>query len=316
MPPFPYLPILKQAYRVTRRYPFLWIFGLFIGGSAGLNFGGVNFFFSPSSSQDLEQAKKISDEMQQWISQNSELFTLIIAGILLVFLFLVIAQGLAKAAVICTVPQARARQVIDFKTALKNSRKYFWRIIGLQILITLGFFLFLVIFALPIGYLFSLGATGRALFLTLLAAAIFIPTLVVLGFLHLYGPIFIVLFDQNIKGALLLSFNLVWRKLKESIILSAFLIGIGFVFFVALGSSLILWALPVALMGLLLVYLGFKLALTILLAGAVIIAIIYLMVLAAAFAVFQNIAWVLAVEEMIRTLKVKEEAPSLAVEPA
>lgn len=316
MQDFPYLAILKQAWQITVKNSWLWIFGLFIGGTSALNLGGLNFFLAPPDKDDLEKLRNLSFQAETWIRQNPELFTVFVAVFLSFSLILIIFQGLSKAAVIWATRELEEKRAINFKKSLLTARYYFWRIIGLQILITIVFLAGLIVFAGPIVYFFELGETLRGVLLTLAGLAVFIPASIVLGFLHLYGPIFIVLYDKKIEEALGLSLNLIKKKLKESIILSAFLIGLSFLFFLILAFCIVLMVLPLALFALLTSTLGFSSATYAIIAGSAVISFLSILILGAAFTVFQNITWILAVQEMIQTLRLKQTSEALAIEPA
>ncbi|TSA46192.1 hypothetical protein D4R52_01020, partial [bacterium] len=178
-------------------------------------------------------------------------------------------------------------------------------------------FILLGIFSIPIFYLFSIGAIGRAAVLVMLGLAIFIPAGIVIGFLHLYGPIFIVLYDSNILTAIGLAFNLIVHKLWESLLLAAFIIGLNIFFLMVVVFSLVLLMLPVGVLGLLLYYAGFDVALGLLILGSIIVSILYVIVWFAGFTVFQNAAWVIAVDQMVKSIKSPEKAMAVpAAEPA
>lgn len=315
MQDFPYLAVLKQAWQITVKNIWLWIFGLFIGGTSAINLGGLNFFLAPPDKDELVKLRDLSFQAEAWVRENSELFTVLVAVFLGLSLILIIFQGLSKAAVIWATRELAEKHDINFKKSLLAARYYFWRIIGLQILITIVFLVGLIIFAGPIVYFFGLGETLRGILLTLAGLAVFIPAGIILGFLHLYGPIFIVLYDKKIEEALGLSLNLIKKKLKESIILSAFLIGLSFLFFLILAFCVVLIVLPLALFALLTSTLDFRSATYAIIAGSAAISFFGILILGAAFTVFQNITWVLAVQEMIQTLRLKKESPALAAEP-
>ncbi|MDP3741286.1 MAG: hypothetical protein Q8R08_03075 [bacterium] len=320
MPLFPYLEIFKKAYTLARSHTWLWVFGLFLSGTSTLNSGIFNLVVHKPAFYDPETLRKIYDSFLGLGSGRMELFFIIAAGVLVLsFLFIALA-ALAFASIICatakfTNPQP-GKEDVSLRGALAAGRKFFWRILGLQILITSGFAALTVVLASPVVFLFGIGALDRALALLLLALAIFIPASFVFGFLHLYGPIFVVLYDRTIKEALILSFNLLRNKFKESIIMSAFLVGLSLLFIIGVIFSIIVLSLPFAL----LIWLAAKLQVALLaqiLTGIIILLSTIIAVgLNAGFAVFQSISWVLAVQEMVRTLKLQKEEKALAPEAA
>lgn len=314
MPTFPYFDILKKAYGLTLRNIWLWIFGLFIGGTASFNFVVLNYFFFPQDQKNFERFAGTLKGFWRWISGNSEFFPLLILLAFFVATILVVFAGLARGAVIWATDQLALRKPVDFKKALQKSTGYFWQITVLQLTVTMAFFLLFLLFFIPTSYLFSVNAIGRGVILSLSGLIIFIPAGVVFGFLHLYGPIFIVLYNTNLQRALTLSFNLLRHKLWESIILAAFLMGLSALFIFGVIFSIILVSAPIALLIVLLLQSGLNLVAMVLVGIFVFLLIAYLIVLNAGLAVFQNVAWVLAVREMVKTVKFAKKAESLALE--
>lgn len=316
MPPFPYLDILKKAYRHTVKHPWLWVFGIFLGGIGGFNIWSFQFSFSPPRERQVQSLQAVAENITSWISQNTWLFAGLAAAALAVAAALVILSGLAKGAVISATRKIVSGEPVAFRPAVREGRKFFARIIVLHMLVTLAFFVGLLVFALPVTYLYALGAAGRAVTLAVIGVIIFIPASLVFSFMHLFGPIFIVLYNVSVPSAIHYSFNLVRQKLKESLIFALCLAGAGLLFIFLVSFSIILTGVPAALLGWFMESLGFALGVKTLLAGFIAAAIVYIMIMGAGFAVFQNIAWVLAVNEMVHAQKMNEvEEKELAAEP-
>lgn len=319
MHPFPYFEIVKKAYELTVKNPWLWIFGLFIGGTTGFNLGSFNYVLPPPAINDYFAVKESYEAASSWVTAHPQEFAWLVALILLVGFVLLILSGLSRAAVIWATAKMTAAEKepepSGFKKTLREAQRFLWPIVGLQICITAGFLLIFLLFLAPIVYLFAVNAIGRAIVLLFLALVILLPTSIVFIFLHRYGPIFIVLFSQRISQALQLSFSLLRQKIRESLILAAFLVGLSFLFLLGLTFALILFSLPISLLGLLLVKLELGLAFYTLLVGSVITGIVFTIVLSAGFAVYQNIAWVLAVQELVKTVKKPAEKAKEAFAP-
>lgn len=311
MPPFPYFAILKKSLDTVRQNRWLWVFGLFIGSAPGINFWWLQLpFGSRPKPEEKAEVMKAGSAAVSWIADNSGLFSVIVAAALAVFLVLVIISGWARAAVIWSAVALARRlpgEKPKFRSSLKRGTKYLWQIVGLQVLVTLGFFLLLAVIASPIFYLFSVGAAGRAFVLLLFGIAIFFPASIVLGFLHVFGPVFIVAYNLRIGEALQYSFNLVRKKLVEIIIFAAVLAGFTLLFLLALAFSLIIFSIPFALLALLFFKLGLAAAFSAVIIVGLIAAICYTIILGAGFAVFQNVSWVLAVLQWVQTPKLNED---------
>jgi len=317
MPPFPYLDIFKKAYFLSIRNPWLWAFGFFIGGVGGINFGSFNFVFSPPRDREFQSLEQMGANVSQWISSNTLMFALIAAAVFALAIVLVIFSGISKGAVIWSARKFGEKEPVGFKPSLRSARKYMWRVIVLHSIVTLAYFVTLLVFVLPITYLFSVGAASRAVILSVIGFVIFIPASVVFSFMHLYGPIFVVLYDISLPAAVHHSFNLIRQKLKESILFALYLFGFAILFIFGLGFSIILAGVPLALFGWFMLSLGFGAGVNSLITGFIVLAVAYVIIMGSGFAVFQNIAWVLAVEEMIKTRKLpeKESKTVPAIEP-
>ncbi len=314
---FPYIPILKKAFQITTARKWLWFFGLFIGGTTGINLGWMNSFMFPKNLLEGTPLQEQWGYWLNWISGRTELLGIAVAILVFSAVLFIVASGISKGAVVWTAAQEidpdEAKKDPTLRLALKNSRTYLWSIIGLQILVTVGFVLLLVILAGPVIYLFAVQAVGRGFAALLLALLIFLPALVVFGFLHIYGPIFLVLYAVKIRAALGLSFRLLREKLKESVVLAAFLVGISFLFIFALIFSIILVSLPIALLALFLFKIQMISGLIALLIGTVVVLVALIVISSAAFAVFQNVTWVLAVAELVNSRKVPRDAQNALV---
>lgn len=329
MYPFPYLDILKKAFELARKEVWLWGFGLFIGASLAGNIVGLNYFFSHSARDYPRYLEEKWQFVLRFMSEDPAKFYVWAALVSFGIIIFVVLSGYAKGVVIWSAGKLAASPTlgkrlprgnsedVNFQTSLHAAKKYALRIIGLQIFVFLWFFLLLLLFALPVFYLFSAGVYSRAIILGLLGLVILIPTGVVAGFFHLYGPIFITLYGVTAEQALGLSFNLLKNKLVESIILASFLIGLSVVFILIVTFSIILLALPLVLFFLLMNYWGYPEPAILLKSGAIIIGSVYITVFWAGFSIFRHIAWVIAVTEMVKARKMGElEEKALAAEAA
>lgn len=190
---------------------------------------------------------------------------------------------------------------VNLAAAWRAGRRFVWPIVGLNFLASILFLALILVLAVPILHLWSAGEIGQTVTLLLMGLGIVLPATAVFGFLLIYGPIFIVVYQANIRGAIFLAFNLLRHKFKESLLLFIFVT----------SFSIILFSVPVALLGLLFLKLGWAVAA---------LGICVIVILFAGFSVFQNITWVLAVLEMVRMQNSEEKAaaavPAPEAEPA
>lgn len=322
MPPFPYFEILKKAYELILKHRWLWVFGVFVGSATGLNFGSLNFLLPFPSPRRFVRLEDYWGRLNIWAVAHQQAFLFLAAGIVLLLILLVIISNLSKTALVWATPRlaegadsAGRTKPPNWQNSISAAEKYVWRIIVLQILVSAALLALLLIFLIPIFHLFSAGAVGKGVVLGLLGVVLFVPASIVLSFVHLYGPIFIVLYHLPIYEAVQYSFNLFVDKLWESVILAAFLWGLNFLFIFVLIFSILLASLPVAVGVWLLLKAALVLPALVLLGGTAVLAICYTIVLGAAFAAFQNITWVLAVLHLVKAQKIPKATATLAPEP-
>lgn len=321
MQPFPYFEILRQAWGLTKLHPWLWVFGFFAGGTAGINFGGFNYLFSPPTQSQFALWASQGARLLDWIQGHPLWFSGLVALILVTAVLAVVFAGISRGALIWTGGKLADQkntpaEEVRFGAALRQGRQYFWRIIGLQAVTTVAFLLVFALYVVPVAYLFSVGAVSRAVFLSVFGLLIFVPVGMVLSFTHLYGPIFQVLYGVNILAALQYAFNLLRQKIVESILMAALLILTSFVFVLILVLSLLILSLPLIAVAFVLLQLHLPEAALVWALGSGLLLICYTVVLGAAFAVFQNLAWVLAVRHLVRTTKLEKEEEAYATGPA
>lgn len=318
---FPYFTILKDAYELTLKNRFLWLFGLFLGGSGVLNFSGMNLLRERRAPHEALALKKVWSGFQSFpIAEPKIAAGAIALGLVLVILMIVVS-GLSQAALIWATDQLsqkenQPKKPLNLRPALSAGLPHLLPVITLQILMTVAFLVLLGLLAGPTIYLFSLGEEGRGLVLLLLALAIFLPASLVFSFLNLYGPIAIVLYGRGALAAAHFAFNLLRAHLKESIILAAVLAGLS-LFAVLVGSfAVIILTLPLAVMAWLAAALGALDAMYALIGGTILLAIFCVIVFRAAFAAYQNVVWVLAVKHLVKLRRSPEKAEALAPVPA
>lgn len=320
MPPFPYFAILKEAYELTIKNRFLWVFGLFLGGASVFNVGSWTWLRDKPSAEEVEKLESLWMATQNSLTGNPKLAGFLFFALLAIIALLILLSGLAKTGLIWSAdelskPAEERKKKINLPSALTHGVTYLFPVIALQILMTVVFLALLVILAAPTLYLFFQGETGKGLVLLLLALAIFIPGSVVFSFLNLYGPVAIVLYGRAPLSALQFAFNLLRSHLKESIILAAVLAGLSFLVVLAAGFLLVLLSLPLALLALISWWAGTLGAMYLLIGATILLVIFCVIVFRAAFSAYQNVVWVLATKHLVKLRKSPKKAEALAAEP-
>lgn len=304
---FPYAVILKRAYDLARNNFQVWVFGIFVSFSIVLQFLVLNLILDwreiVEFSLPVSFAKFWALGQSPWLLSN--------LGALLVIL---LVSALCKACLIWIAQKLTNREPVNLKTTLDRGSQFIWQVLALQIFLLAAFLVLFGFLALPVVYLVTLKEIGRTLALTVLGVAILVPASIMLGFLFLYSPVAAVLYKLSFRSSLVLAFQLVQTKLKESLVMAAFLAGIWLAFMMLTGFGIIVLSVPVAFLSLVLAKLGLPWAIYVLIFGTGFLGLCALVTVSAGFAVFNNFVWVMTVMEMVKTEKHGETAKALAPE--
>lgn len=140
--------VLTRAWQIIWKHKVLWIFGIFAacsrgngGGSGGGGGGGGG---TGPGDQPFPQLQQTFDQIGQWINENPWIVAvLVILG--LIFLVLAIFLGtIGRIGLIRGTYQAeRGAERLVFGELFSESMPYFWRVLGLSLLI---FLIFLILF--------------------------------------------------------------------------------------------------------------------------------------------------------------------------
>lgn len=232
-----YIEIFKKAALLTWKNRVLWWLGFFVLlGSLGIN-------FPSSNNSDVKNS-----ELTNWIiafSQNHPAITLTLAILLFVlFFFLFLLRIVAKTGIIKSVANMELYAKQPLRILLKASLPYLKSLFMLEISISFGIFILLLILAIPITYLFYLEAYAFGSMVILGALAIFIPTIVLAYFILRFSYIYRVLGNSKLLPSIEAAYFLFKENFKESLLM-AFLslaAGIIFAFFFLLGVALVAFA--------------------------------------------------------------------------
>lgn len=162
-----YGDVLSKAWQITWKYKVLWIFGILAG--CGSQFGNNSFNYSvndrgggggtggPGDLPLPPGLRQFFFNMEQWFNSLSqtEIFLFVAAGIVislvLAAFFIVLGTvgriGLVKGAL----EGERGAMHLTFGELMQEVRPYFWRVIGLGLLLMLVFIVIGVVFAAMVG---------------------------------------------------------------------------------------------------------------------------------------------------------------------
>ena len=131
--------LIQQAWRLTWRYRFLWVLGLFVPGATGSCSGGggnasnIPDFDRPAGGatglpSDLDRA---GAQFGRWIEQNVGLIALVVLLIVLIALVLVVVSFIAQGGMARATAALAQGEPMTAGDAWRSGLGLFWRFVGL-----------------------------------------------------------------------------------------------------------------------------------------------------------------------------------------
>ncbi|OGI17415.1 MAG: hypothetical protein A2Z52_00470 [Candidatus Moranbacteria bacterium RBG_19FT_COMBO_42_6] len=213
-----YLEIIKNAARITWRNRYLWWFGFFILLSSTM---GSSFQYSSREKiADREKIFEFAATHREWI---------IFAGLaaLAVWIALLAVGIIGKGALIKSVNSLIEKKETSFKGGWKEGKKYFWKIFFIGIFSAIFILATLLVFMIPIGFLFYNKAYFLGGLLSLLALLIFIPVVFLASFIRIYGYLYAILSDLPLGESLENAYALLNKNIVPSIVISLIFLAIA-----------------------------------------------------------------------------------------
>jgi len=274
-----YSKIIEKSWSYIWRYRFLWWLGILAGlTESGFNFSGSNYSVGGDEWRgDLQNFGNIGRQIESWISGHIILIVAVLAIIFLVSLAILYISYSARAGLFFAVNSLEAgEKAINFATSFRAGRKYFWRLLGLTLLVVLIVLAALLVLAgVGIG-MFALAATVSLWFLILiipLALALFLAFIVLsiyLGFALNLGARFLVIKNYTINQAFFAAGGMIRANLGKLLVLwlinmvlafaaglvfalifflvGGLLVGVGIgIYYLAKISGVIIYSIPVLL---------------------------------------------------------------------
>lgn len=232
-----YLDIIKKAAAITWKNKHLWWFGLFVS----LASAGSSFNYSSGSGKDFTGGRITEERVMSFMSDHAALVIGVGAVAVVLFILFLMLGIIGRGALIKSIGKVLKNEPVDFKSGMREGKKYFWKILGIGFLSTIFIFLAAVILITPIVFLFLNKAYVSAVLLVLLAIAILIPFIILSVFIRVYGYIYAVLGDLKIWASVENAYALLRKNLGVSVIMGLIFILIGMI----LGLSLIMLLVPI-----------------------------------------------------------------------
>jgi hypothetical protein len=301
MPEINYLQILKDAWKITWKHKFLWWLGL-LSGSAGF---GMNFPTNFGSNQNQGKPEDI-EKIKNFIISHQELLIFSVIILFVVVILFLIIGFISRGGLIKSIHQISKGEVIGFKKGFREGKFYFWRILGIGLFNFFSIFLSAVVIATPIIILFANNAYFSAILLMLLGILVFLFIAIVISFMRIFGNIYAVIGNLNLRSSLEKAYELFKNNLAASIIMSLFFIPISLM--LCLGFVIILIPLFIIffLTGLALYFAMAQTGIVIAIVLGVIFLLIILMAAGSVYQTFNQTVWILFFYEIAKP-KVTEE---------
>ncbi|NTU67241.1 MAG: hypothetical protein HGB08_04975 [Candidatus Moranbacteria bacterium] len=210
-----YTDIFKKAFEITKKKLFLWLFGVLVALGSGLE----SFDYSK---MDLKSY-----------------LVIIIPVIIVIILALIFLSVTARAGMIRSLGKITEKKKTSFKSQLKEGRRFFWRLIGLEAIIISSFVIITAILFIPIIFLFSSKNNIGGIFVSLLAFLILLILIVLGAFFRIFGRLYIVLGNISVVSSLERAYSLFMKNRKESLMMLLLFIPTGICVYII---TVILWS--------------------------------------------------------------------------
>jgi hypothetical protein len=142
--------VLTRAWQIVWKHKILWVFGIFAacsrgnGGGSGGGGGGGGGGTGPGG-QPFPQLQQTFDQIGQWINDNPWIVVVLVILGLILFVLAIFLGTIGRVGLIRGTYQAEhGAERLVFGELFSGSMPYFWRVLGLSVLI---FLIFLLIFA-------------------------------------------------------------------------------------------------------------------------------------------------------------------------
>jgi hypothetical protein len=244
-----YGAIIREAWRTTWRYRFLWALGIFAGGAAGLPTGGGNRAQWQVGRDDWAQAppemQRLVGNTINWFVDNIAVVATVAAialliGLALLVLWLIAQGGMAEA----TVDLARGDST-SLGRAWDTGVHLFWRYAGLWSVLFVAAMLIALVVGAAVALLIAVGNVAGAVVFLMPVAVLLAIALAIVGIVVAIGASIVVsfaqraIFAENVGplDALRIGWNMVSSHLGVSLLV--WLINVALAIGVALATGLI-----------------------------------------------------------------------------
>ena len=259
-----YRPIFKKAWEITKQNRFLWIFGLFaaLAGNGGIyeilvkgfgrivSEGEVNLVTSKwmwlTEFLSFPRLEDLYVRSPLFVSLLWVLFFVILAALAFLIWIIVTSRG----ALVSSVKKIASRKKTTLRAGWTDGKKYFWPVLGLNLLSKALTFGLLILITIPaMLYLTGQGGNiGLNLFLYILAFVVFTSLALFISFMAVYATCFVVIEGKRLVESIRLSWKMFIKNWLISIEMALLLFGITIAAGIGIILFTLLYMIPVALL--------------------------------------------------------------------
>lgn len=277
--------IIKKAWSITWDNKHLWFFGFFAAMGGGGNYSGLFDRDHPAGT--------ISGMMRDWALSHLGLMALLVAAAAILFVVLIAVHLISRGGLISSFSQICRLQPGNFEMTLGYGLKYFWRILGIEILYGLAVFLTSALTILPLGAMIIWGGGGAKLVGITLLVLLALPLIVIIfgfGIWANFSYQIAVLEDKRVLESIREAGRLLGETIGRSALLGLIIIGLEVAFWVAMTAGLMALAVPFIILGMINLWVG--------LVPGILVGLPLLLLVVAAYGTFASGYWTLAYLEL------------------
>lgn len=246
-----YTALIKDSYRIAWNSRYLWLFGFFAGGGGGGSLPN-------SGSQDGDKAVSALRSFADGVMSNPALLIgLALAAVVLLLIFLVL-HFLSYGGLVKTVAEIEEGKRPDFDDALNHGYRYFWKMVGMQLLfflvIVVFIFLWVVLMILILGASGAMKAVGIILLIALILPAL--ASLLLLLIVMTLATRIAIIDDAAVGESVSRAIGLIRTHFSDCVSLFVISLGVAIAFFVVFFAAVVMLAIPFVIAGIFNLWLG------------------------------------------------------------
>jgi hypothetical protein len=301
-----YRSILKKAFQISWRNPWLWFFGVFAallggGGEFNLLINNLNSvqnqgaYFTDLASLFSQGAVGAWVQTIFQVFDNLNLVSVVILLLVLILALFILWLGItSQGALIAGVARRYLNIATSFKESWSTGLARFWPVLGLNISGKVVIYILLIILGLPFFWLYVLtDSLVWQWLLLIISFIIFIPLAIIISFLIKYAVIYVVTDNKNFKQSILAAWHLFRKNWIVSVEMAIILFIVNILAGLAIIMALLLLAIPFVLVGFVFQQLGATSLLYLMIIVGLIILLLALFIFGGFLQGFQFGAWII-----------------------